>query len=318
MFIDKNNFPYEIKKEYLSKARVFKVLTLIYLLFYLGAIVGFIMLSYPLDNETKGFLTWMSIFGFVPLPILWIACKVELIQDIPLSIGQVHQWACGPDCNELVYPKTTIQKKNFFQKFLRDTSQEPYWKEKGPAWKFLDIIVKINLYGKISKVEQEPCYLGTYFNRLFRLDYAYFFNIFSFYKKAGGYILRTTPLKNIKSTILIRPTSPGVKKIKELQKVEIDTQNLFEIYTDNPQTLEQDLPQDFFTALIDYGKNIDKSITILISPEGIFCTKMESSMSDFFAPILFTSLKNAFIREWAKYENFINLIEIINLLEPKK
>ena len=74
---------------------------------------------------------------------------------------------------------------------------------------------------------------------------SYFFNIFSFYKKAGGYILRTTPLKNIKSTILIRPTSPCVKKIKELQKVEIDTQNLFEIYTDNPQTLEQDLPQDF-------------------------------------------------------------------------
>jgi hypothetical protein len=98
----------------------------------------------------------------------------------------------------------------------------------------------------------------------------------------------------------------------------MDTQGLFEIYTDNPQTLGQDLPQEFFTALIEYGKNIDKQVTILISPEGILCTKPASSIKDLFVPVLFTSIRNAFIREWAKYENFINLIEIINLLEPKK
>ena len=324
MFINKENFPYQIKKEYLTKAKIFKTITLIYLFCYLGAIITFIVLSYPIDKEARGFLTWMACFGFIPLPILWGFCKEKLYINVPLLVGQTHNWAYGPYCNELVYPKNNTQneKKNFFQKLLKDKSQEPYWQEKGPAWEFLDILNEINLYGNIQEAEKDPYYLGEYCNRIFRLDFADLFNKFSFTDKHNkrhfvnfkGFILRTTLVENIKSTILIRSKSTFAKKIKNLQKVEIDTQDLFEVYTNNPQTLGQELSPEFISELISYGKNIDKTVTILITPEGILCTKPESGIN----AVIFTSLRNAFIKEWAKYENFINLLDLINLLESKK
>lgn len=353
MFINKNNFPYEIKEEYIAEAQGFKIATLVWLGVYLTAVISFIVIAYPLDAESRDFVFWLAILGFIPLTMLYSIFRKELLKSIPQAIPQAHKWLDGEDCNQI----TNLPRIN--EKFLRELrirrERRYYYIEKEPSWDVRDILNKTNLYGKIKTIERVPFFLGTIYNRLFRVDFCEFFNIFSFYiplrrralikplinvfadskegkiihagylgqfKRFGvkfkGFLLRMKPIQNIKSIILIRPKSFFAKKIKNLQKVEIDTQNLFEIYSDNPQTLGQDFPQEFFTAIIDYGKNIDESITMLISPEGIFCTKPASSIKDFFTPILFISLRNAFIREWAKYENFINLIEIINLLEPKK
>lgn len=353
MYINKDNFPYEIKKEYIAEAKGFKIAILVYIAVYLIAIISFIVVAFPLDTESRDFITWLAILGFIPLAMLYNIFRKALLNSIPQAIPQAHKWLDGEDCNQI----TNLPRINADEKFLRQLIRERryYYIEKEPSWDIRNILNRTNLYGKIKAVERCPFFLGTIYNRLFRVDFCEFFNIFSFsiprrnlglirplrnlfvdskdgkiihvgylgwYKRFGvkfkGFLLRMKPLKSIKSTILIRPQKTFAKKIKNLQKIEIDTQGLFEIYTDNPQTLGQDLPQEFLSALIDYGKNIDKSITMLISPEGILCTKPASSIKDFFAPVLFTSIRNAFIREWAKYENFINLIEIINLLEPKK
>lgn len=354
MYINKNNFPYEIKEDYVATAKGFKIATLVYMAVYLIAVISFIVVAFPLDAKSRDFVFWLAILGLIPLAMLYSIFRKELLNSIPQAIPQTHKWLGGVDCNQI----TNLPRINVKIKFLRQLIREQgyyYYIEKEPSWDIRNVLNKTNLYGKIKAIERCPFFLGTIYNRLFRVDFCEFFNIFSFAiprrnlalirplrelfvdskegkiihvgylgwcKRFGvkfkGFLLRMKPFKKIKSTILIRSKRSSAPKINELQKIEMDTQGLFEIYTDNPQTLGQDLPQDFFAAMIDYGKNIDKSITILISPEGIFCTKPESSMSDFFAPILFTSLRNAFIREWAKYENFINLIEIINLLEPKK
>ena len=313
MFLSKENFPYQIKKEYLSKARIFKVITLIYICAYLGALISFIVLSYPITEHTRGFLIWMACFGLPPIFILRRSCKQNLIISIPLYLGQEHNWTCGPYCDDLVPPGPDNENKNCFQKLLKD---RPNIKENGPAFEFIEMLNKFNVFGTIKGLEREPYYLGTYFNRSFRLDFINLLTTFSFYKKEY-FILRTTPIEKIKSTILIRPNT-SANNIKNLQKAEINTQNLFEIYTDNPQNIQTDLPEDFISRLVAYGKDINKTITILITPKGILCTKPETKIKDFFAPVLFRSLKNAFILEWAKYENFINLLEIINLLEPNK
>lgn len=321
MLLNKENFPYQIKKEYLSKAKIFKVITLIYICAYLGALISFVVLSYPMDEHTRGFLFWMACFGLPPIFILRNVCKEKLVERVPLSLGEEHKWACGPDCNEILQSESN-EKKNFFQKLLRDN---PSIKEKGPAFDFFDIFKKFNVFGKITEAIKEAYYLGTSFNRFFRLDYVILRNIFSL-RKGGiyyllsfkGFILRTTPIEQIKSTILIRPKSTFAKKIKNLQKVEINTQDLFEIYTDNPQTIQNDLPEKFISELIIYAKDIDKTITILITPEGILSAKPETEIKDFLSPVLFISLKNAFIKEWAKYENFINFLDVINSLELQK
>lgn len=306
MFLNKENFPYQIKKEYLSKAKIFKVITLLYICAYLGALISFVVLSYPMDENTRGFLFWMACFGLPPIFILRNVCKEKLVERVPLSLGEEHKWACGPDCNEILQSESN-EKKNFFQKLLRDN---PSVKEKGLTFEFSGMLKKFNVCGKIQQGIAEPYYSGTYFNRPFRMDHTGLPNI--------GFILRTTPIEQIKSTILIRPKSTFAKKIKNLQKAEINTQDLFEIYTDNPQTIQNDLPEEFIPKLIAYGKDIDKTITILITPEGILCAKPKTEIKDFLSPILFSSLKNAFIREWAKYENFINLLDLINLLKPQK
>lgn len=353
MYINKDNFPYEIKKDYIAEAKGFKIATLVYLAVYLIAVISFIVVAFPLDAESRDFVFWLAILGFIPLAILYSIFRKELLNSIPQAIPQTHKWLDGEDCNQITnLPRIN---ENFLRELRIRRERRYYYIEKEPSWDIRNILNKTNLYGKIKTIERSPFFLGTIYNRLFRVDFCEFFNIFSFsilwrrlalirplrdlfvdskdgkiihvgylgwFKRFGvkfkGFLLRMKPFKKIKSTILIRPKSSFAKKIKELQKVEIDTQGLFEIYTDNPQTLGQDLPQEFFTALIEYGKNIDKQVTILISPEGILCTKPASSIKDLFTPVLFTSIRNAFIREWAKYENFINLLELFSLLEKEK
>ena len=304
MWTDKYDSPYQPKKEYLQ---IFKVLTLIYLLFYLGAIISFIIIAYPLDKETRGFLTWMAIFGFLPLATLYARVKEKTFLKIHSIMRQDPKWSFGKALAPL-YKEDKIWK---------------YIRVKTISW-FLYQWIRRNVVDYSEK--PISLFIGKFCGRKFNLDKATSRSPYFLLNEKGkryycsfeGYILRTTPIKSIKSTILIRPKSSFAKKIKELQKVEIDTQGLFEIYTDNPQTLGQDLPQEFFAALIDYGKNIDKSITILICPENILFVKPLSTLKYLFAPVLFIPFKKVLIREKQKYENFINLIEIINLLEPKK
>lgn len=133
-----------------------------------------------------------------------------------------------------------------------------------------------------------------------------------------GFILQTSAIKDFRNVILINPKKFSCRKIKNLQKAEIDTQGLFEIYTNSPQILGQDLPQEFISSLIEYYKNIDKKIMLLITPLGILATRKQTSWTGIFSPVIFRTIKTQVIKEWQKYENFINLIEIINLLEPKK
>jgi len=133
-----------------------------------------------------------------------------------------------------------------------------------------------------------------------------------------GFILNTPAIKDFRNVILIKPKKFTFSKIKNLQKAEIDTQGLFEIYTNSPQTLGQDLPQKFLSAIIEYGKKIDKKNTLLITPQGIIAIKKHTSWTGIFSPVLFRSVRTQVIKEWQKYENFINLLELFNLLEKEK
>lgn len=199
-------------------------------------------------------------------------------------------------------------------------------------------IQKHNLYGKIKDASFCEVLIGNACKRKFCLDRIFLYsndlnnlssnNIDvkgasvlvpqtpkSFFE---GFILNTPAIKDFKNIILVKPKKVSLHKIKDLQKVEIDTQKLFEIYTNNPQTLGQDLSQEFIFSLIDYAKNIDKKITLLITPLGVLAIKKHTSWTGILSPVIFRTIKTQVIKEWQKHENFINLIEIINLLEPKK
>ena len=304
MWTDKYDSPYQPKKEYLQ---IFKVLTFIYLGIYLWAIIYFIVKIYPFNKEVVHFIILLVCLGFLPLATLYGRVKEKTFLKIHSIMRQDPKWSSGK-------------------------ALAPLYKE-DKIWKYIKVeIISCFLYKcldrRIVDYSEKPIalFMGKFCGKKFNLDKAtsnsplFLFNEKGkrYYCSFEGYILRTPPLKNIKSTILIRPKSIFAKKIKNLQKVEIDTQGLFEIYTDSPQIFKQDLSKEFIYSLIEYYRNIDKSITILICPENILFLKPLSTLKYLFAPVLFIPFKKVFIREKQKYENFINLIEIINLLEPKK
>lgn len=270
----------------------------------------------------KGSIVMMVLFamytfsGLGIIPFIWLLSRYKfyLTNKTLEMMGKEHKWEYVFSVRSFESPKSAKE-----------------------GW-IVKVLQKFNLYGKIKDASFCEVLIGNACKRKFCLDRIFLYsndlnnlssnNIDvkgasvpvpqtpkSFFE---GFILNTPAIKDFKNIILVKPKKVSLHKIKDLQKVEIDTQKLFEIYTNNPQTLGQDLSQEFIFSLIDYAKNIDKKITLLITPLGVLAIKKHTSWTGILSPVIFRTIKTQVIKEWQKHENFINLIEIINLLEPKK
>ena len=131
------------------------------------------------------------------------------------------------------------------------------------------------------------------------------------------FLIHTKPIKELNCTILIKPKSfvfnAGKFIDNSLEKRDIDTQNLFDIFIDNYQ---EPLPSSFIRSLIEYGAIIDKDITLLISPKGIILFKKINRM--LMIDFLLESSATQISKILNDYEDTKNLLDLINLLEKKK
>lgn len=101
---------------------------------------------------------------------------------------------------------------------------------------------------------------------------------------------------------------------KSLKEVQIDTQNLFKIYTDNLQDIDKDISAKFLEQLCLYGKNVCKDLLILITPKHILFTKRFPTLK---GSLFFFSIKTCILKQKQETEDFLKLLDIINLLEKK-
>lgn len=318
-------FNHELDKSILRKISFFRMALLVYILpviflIVLGTIeacfgVRVERIDKILESDIAGFVIALYIvFGMFPFIWLLSRYKFYLTNKTLEMMGKEHKWENVYSAKSFESPKSA--KESWIVKALQ----------------------KFNHYGKIK----DASFCGVFIGRVCKRDFCFdrFFLYSNDLSNLGtqsiavrgtsvpvpqtpksifeGFLLRTQAIKDFKNIILVKPKKVSLHKIKELQKVEIDTQKLFEIYTNSPQTLGQDLPKEFFSALIEYGKNIDKKITLLITPLGIIAIKKQTSWTGLFSFVIFRSIRTQVIKEWQKYENFINLLELFNLLEKEK
>lgn len=131
-------------------------------------------------------------------------------------------------------------------------------------------------------------------------------------------LTETTPLANFDNVILITLKEEDDEEEYSdmpLKNTQIDTQGFFDIYAKNPQNIADILPRDFIDALINYVKTTEEACSLLIIPQGIFITKRLEPASE---PSLCFSRADKYVYEyWQSTENFLKLLEVINLLEKK-
>lgn len=177
---------------------------------------------------------------------------------------------------------------------------------------------KFNVYSINPSMTTEFLLKGHFCNRNFCL---YQVDIVELSRSYTRYLLmKTDPIFNFNKTILIRPRqifSLGLGnfiKQKTLKEAQVNTHNLFRIYTDNLQDIDKDISAKFLEQLCLYGKNVCKDVLILITPKHILITKIFRvvDISSFFLPV-----KKCILKQRQKAEDFLKLLDAINLLEKK-
>ena len=179
-----------------------------------------------------------------------------------------------------------------------DTQQEN-------TWDFIEELEKFKIYNSAGGLKKKFLFSGNFCNRAFNLyqiqDYDETF-----------FLVKTNGIKDFKNTILIEPKDFFGNKHKELQKADVDTQGLFEIFTDNPKEISTILSKEFLDAL----KLSAKKNYFLITPQGILFTQTEDVYAGF-SLLPFSSSEKQVKEQWQKVENFLKLLDLINLLEKK-
>ena len=161
---------------------------------------------------------------------------------------------------------------------------------------------------------------GKFYNRDFNLYELEAKHLLDRRNRKGYLLVQTTPIPDFKNILLIKPHQNSLVRFfghsNFLTKIEIDTQNLFDIYADKPQEAFNSLTSEFLSRLIYFGTRMKKPITFLITPRGALFFKKGTSACwcSFFA---FSSSEKQVVKECQKIEDFIGLLELINLLEKK-
>lgn len=291
MPINKQDFNCITSEKTLFKCSLFRYAIFLLLVFYFGFII-YSLLSNKINHNN--FVLFILPSCFIVMAAIIVYNSV-LDKNIIKIIAQMHGW-----------------------KYVKK-----YYGEKYSSWDYIKDLKKLEIFGSLWGTDVGTLIIGKIANREFNLEY------FPDSLREGTdkyLVIVAAPIKNFKRTILIKPKiNFVVEKMGNLYKKTIETQGLFDVYTDNPETFQQDVSEEFVSELISYFKNIDKEITIFITHKGILCIKKIYDKESFPIEKVFQRFKIIFSApekyikcQWAKYENFINLIEIINLLEPKK
>lgn len=197
------------------------------------------------------------------------------------------------------------------------------------SWDFIEELEKFNIYNSIGALKKKFLFLGKVYSRNFSL-----YEIQNAHNDEIFFLIRTDIVKKVKNTILIAPKELFGNKYKDLQKAEIDTQGMFEIFTDNPKEISTDLSKEFLDAL----KNSAKNLCFLITPQGVLLTQIKNVYTAFsllylfpqwakfkfmyegalsFSFSLFSSSKKQVQAKWQQVEDSLKLLNLINLLEKK-
>ncbi len=186
------------------------------------------------------------------------------------------------------------------------------------SWSFEETLKNLKIYSTLEKINFYFWLSGKFCDRDFIL---YDTLITSRFVRSGfrkSWFCITSPINNSKNIILIKPKKLLAKFINNipLTKIEVDTQGLFDIYADNPQEALNVLTSEFMSRLIFFGKKMKDSITFLITPKGVLFFKQikQKDSVSFFA---LTSSKQEVLKQFKKVEDFLKLLDLINLLEKK-
>lgn len=188
------------------------------------------------------------------------------------------------------------------------------------TWNCKKYLRDLNMFGSRQEIKLDFELSGNFYNRDFNL-----YEVTS-QKEYNGktfkeYLLvQTTPIPDFKNILLIKPHEKFFTKLfndnNVLTKIEMDTQGLFDIYIDKPENIANVLTPEFMSKLVFFGTRMKKPITFLITPRGALFFKKGTSpcWCSFFA---FSSSQKQVLKECRKIEDFIGLLDLINLLEKK-
>ena len=188
------------------------------------------------------------------------------------------------------------------------------------TWGFKQDLEKFNIFGSRKKIRLYFELSGNFYNRDFNVYELHAHKEFNGKNFKEYLLVQTTPIPDFKNILLIKPHQNSLVRFfdhsNSLSKIEIDTQGLFDIYTDKPENISNLLTSEFLSKLVSFGTRMKKPITFLITPKSsLFFRKGTSPCwCSFFA---FSSSQKQVIKEWQKIEDFIGVLDLFNLLEKK-
>ena len=228
-----------------------------------------------------------------------------------------------------------------FMKMMKEMAAKYNWvidkKLEDKSWNFMNCLEIEHLPiipSNFTKVEQKFILCGKFCNRDFS-----FYGLTAHYGKSNKeefVLIKTNPIANFNNVILIHMFLGGGRDIngeyemteweckfsEKFQEVKLETQDMFDIYSTDCQKATEFLSQDFINALIKYKKTTYDVFSILITPQGILITKLLvpnniSSDKSQSPSLCFTPADKYVFAYWQSTENFIKLLDLINLLEKK-
>lgn len=186
---------------------------------------------------------------------------------------------------------------------------------KNDSWNFMADLKKFQLCADNAEYAfTKNLFYGNYSNR----NFAFYSLTIPFRKnETSDYLLiKTDPLPNFDKVILIKPMGEYIDESSaenKLQEIGVNTKGLFLVYTTDAQNSAEFLSQEFKNALVEYAEKTDKTISILLTPQGILCAKNFDYKEK--PSLLFSSAEKYVAKYWQSTDNFIRLLDIINLLE---
>ena len=211
-----------------------------------------------------------------------------------------------------------------YKAIMKEIVQIHNWsnEQKGNLWEFRNDLYNFGIFSTTQNIRLSSNLSGNFYNRDFNL------HSLSIRKEFSGrrrhyktyFLVQTSPIADFKNTILIKPHQNSFVRFfntgNSLTKTEIDTQGVFDVYTDNPQDINNSLTTEFMQKLVSFGKTMKEPTTFLITPKGALFLKRFTltSFSQFFA---LSSSQKYILKQFQKMEDFIGLLDLFNLLEKK-
>ena len=295
--MENNSIPPIFYEKLVKKLRIIK-----FFLFF-TIIICCILTFYMINNrsEESFYFFFIALFYILLVGVVFLLLEV-FNTTIVRGLANFHNWPQEKTNNDIL----RVAIKDF-----KEINEAPEH--------VIENLEKFHIYGINPLMTTEFLLKGNFCNRNFCLYQILASEFHRFYTRY--FLIKTDPICNFNKTILIRPRqifSLGlgnfIIKKKPLKEAPVNTQNLFRIYADNLQDIDKDISAKFLEQLCLYGKNVCKDILILITPKHILITK-RFPVRDVLS--IFLPVEKCILKQRQKAEDFLKLLDLINLLEKK-